>query len=266
MSGSGESPTEAWARNRLEPFLGHLELADVPGTTGKHDFEHLEGETVTDAVEVTAWTDSDRSALRSALSDQTELRINSKLSWSVSIYPLTRVEELTRSPELPELLAAAEQQGVRKLPSAVSPELISAVARLGIEAVFAHDPAPGREGVVRITTGTFAASGWDGPEIDKWLDDAFAGEQLARRVRKLERANADRRHLFLALDTDTSAGMGVSLALDSSFLPGAAGLAMPNFVPPTPLTDLWLWPRMPGAGLRYSDPDGWSVVQDRSES
>jgi hypothetical protein len=106
----------------------------------------------------------------------------------------------------------------------------------GLESVHALKAKTGCEGGVMVYPGTYGGLGWDGPTIDGWLQAFMTSDQGVNKLSKLGRATAAERHLVIALDPFSPAGVGISLALTARHEREAADYAMPSFLPPEPLT------------------------------
>jgi hypothetical protein len=78
--------------------------------------------------------------------------------------------------------------------------------------------------------------------IDRWLGKFLASAQGINKVGKLGRAQAAERHLVIVLDPFSPAGIGIPLALTARHDRGAADYGLPSFIPPEPLTQVWVLP------------------------
>lgn len=266
-STGGESSSERRARRRLEPFLGPLSRLDRPGADGACDYMVESGPHSGAVLEVTEVTSALRPAQRSSLRRQPEWRIDSRLTWVVWLYPRARVASVGRSPELVDLLQVSEREGVLALPYAgMDPAARKLLRDLGIEGIQAFPASPGREGVVRMSSGGVAGSAYSGPDIDLWLADQFAAELIRGKVAELDRSGASERHLYVGADQDTPAGLGISLAIDSATWAGAAPIELPTFAPPREISSLWVWPDAPGGGLLFRRASGWEMVEETADA
>lgn len=258
---------ESWARDRLEPLLGSLRVIDKKGgPPGLHDFEADLPDGSFAAIEVTSEVEPGRLSVaseirRSGLSRYSAPGLNSL--WSVRLTDDARVGVLRRRlNELTELLSDLEAQEVRSAHAMgdYRSEVVQKLRALGISLV--HRLSTRRGGGVLMGSDAYGGFGWDGPGIDTWLDCLLASGQGINKREKLGRAeHAAERHLVVVLDTFSQAGMGIPLGLTDLDEPGAAPYVMPSFVPPEPLTDLWLLPMMATSkGLRWRRDSGWAVI------
>lgn len=261
------NPYEQWARQRLEPVLGTLrEIDPGGGPRPLHDFEaDLPGGAVA-AIEVTGQVDAKR--LEQAVSAQRRFPgltlPDSKLAWQVALEPQAHVNDI-RSADVRLLLHDMEVKGLRTAHSVgdYRDPFVERLKALGIESLYAFTARPGREGVVRVGPGTYSSRGWNGADIDAWLGSFLTSREGANKLGKLGRAaSAAERHLVIVLDSFSRAGLGVSLSLSDRDEEGAAGAAIPSFVPADPLTHLWLIPVVEvWEGLLWTGDGGWTVLE-----
>ncbi len=261
MSGSGEeSPEEKLARRRLEPNVGPLEPADVPGTSGLPDYR-LVDPNVSGHVEVTSRPDKRRKVQRAATIKHGAFTVPTSGEWTLYLRPHVDTRDVPRVPGLNTVLDAAKQAGRLIAPGNCPIEVAELMNSLGIEAA-SYREAEGTAGIVNLTGGSTGARGVQGRGVDAWLAAAFREPSVIEHVRKLRRADGDKRHLYLQVDSASEAGLAIALALDASNDPGAAAYVLPAYEPPDDLTDLWVWPDCPGPGLHYRRGQGWEIVQD----
>jgi hypothetical protein len=256
---------EQWARDRLEPVLGPLRVTDRKGgPPGLHDLEADLPAGVA-AVEITSEVESARLGLAASahrrLSTLT-LR-GSGRRWQVGLAADAQVNAIHPAALL-ELLSDMEQAGRWRALSMgdYRDPFVERLGQLGIESVYGFKAKPGRGGAVTVGPGFYDGRGWDGTAIDSWLGSFLASSQGANKVSKLARViNASERHLVIVLDPFSQAGVGISLALTDHQEEGSAHDTIPSFVPPEPLTHLWLLPMMgPGTALRWARQVGWAVT------
>jgi hypothetical protein len=258
---------ELWARDRLEPLLGSLRVIDKKGgPPGLHDFEaDLPGGLVA-ALEVTSEVESDRLSVayeirRRGLSRYPEPGLNSL--WSVRLPDDARVRNLSRSRgKLRQLLGDLEAKSAphaHAMGDYRSPA-VQQLRALGIGSVLRL--STGRGGGVMMGSDAYGGFGWDGRAIDAWLDGLLASSQGINKLEKLGRAgHTAERHLVLVADSFSQAGMGILLGLTDRDEPGAAPYVMPSLVPPEPLANVWLLPKVPASeGLRWTRDGGWEVL------
>jgi hypothetical protein len=265
---AGLDEYEQSARDRLSPILGPLRFVDRPGAApeGWHDFEADLPDGRTAAIEVTSEVDPAR---RSQASEVRRRGIStfslpgSTLRWLVGLASGTRVRPLTES-VLGNLLHDLQVEG-RQTAQDIGDYRDPFVARLrglGIESVFAAKAKAGREGTVMVRPGTYGGLGWDSETIDSWLSELITSERGRNKLAKLRRANVTQRHLVIVLDPFSPAGMGIPLALTARDERGAAEYGMPSFVPPEPLTHMWLMSMVDAwDGLMWTLGDGWRVFE-----
>jgi hypothetical protein len=265
-SGRKPNPYEQWARQRLEPMLGPLrEIDPGGGPRPLHDFEADLPDGAVGAIEVTGQVDAKRrEQAASAQRRFPGLTLpDSKLAWQVALESHARVNDI-RSADLRLLLHDMEAKGVRTAHGVgdYRDPFVERLEALGIESVHAFTARPGREGAVRVDPGTYSSRGWNGADIDAWLGSFLTSREGANKLGKLGRAaGAAERHLVIVLDSFSGAGMGVSLSLSDRDEEGAAGAAIPSFVPVDPLTHLWLIPVVEvWEGLLWARDDGWTVL------
>jgi hypothetical protein len=119
----------------------------------------------------------------------------------------------------------------------------------------------GSEGTVMVRPGTYGGWGWDGRKVDEWLDALLASPKGANKVEKLGRSGAAERHLAIVLDSFSQAGVGIPLGLTARNERGAADYIIPSFLPPEPLTHLWILPSGTlWEGLSWSRVTSWTVL------
>jgi hypothetical protein len=257
---------EAWARDRLTPLLGPLRRIDRRGgPEGLHDFEADLADGSVAALEVTGEVDAQRLSLASSA----ERRLSSvtlpssNLLWLVGLAASARVSAIS-SNDLRRLLGDLEASGRRRALDMgdYRDPFVARLGALGIESVYAVKAKAGHEGTVMVHPGVYGGWGWNGPAIDRWLDELLASDRAANKLSKLHRATAIERHLVIVLDSFSQAGMGVTLGLTARHERGAADHALPSLMPPEPLTHLWLLP-VPvetREGLRWTRKSAWTVL------
>jgi hypothetical protein len=257
---------EAWARARLAPLLGPLWRVDRRGgPPGLHDFEADLPDGSVAALEVTGEVDAQRRSLAAAA----ERRLakvtlpGSSSLWLVGLAPSARVSAIRR-PELRRLLGdleAAGRQRAHDLGDYRDP-FVARLRALRIESVYAVKAHAGHEGTALVGPGTYGGWGWDAPTIDQWLGELLASDRGANKLDKLSRAAATQRHLVVVLDPFSQAGLGITLGLTARHDRGPADHALPSFVPPEPLTHLWLLPAPVETreGLAWTREGGWTVL------
>ena len=262
------SPYESWARERLEPVLGPLrEIDPGGGSRPLHDFEaDLPGGAVA-AIEVTGQVEAKR--LEQASSAQRRFSSltlpGSRLVWQVGLDPHARVNDIG-SGDLRRLLYDMEKKGLRRAQNVgdYRDPFVERLAALGIEFIYAFTAKPGREGAVKVGPGTYSTRGWNGAAIDAWLSGFLASPEGANKLGKLAASNAAERHLVIVLDSFSQPGMGISLSLSDRHEEGTADDAIPSFVPPEPLTNVWLIPIVETwEGLSWTRGGGWTVFAGR---
>jgi hypothetical protein len=104
-----------------------------------------------------------------------------------------------------------------------------------------------------------------GRDSHRWLGEFLASAQGINKLSKLRRAQAAQRHLVIVLDPFSPAGMGIPLALTARHERGAADYVQPSFMPPEPLTHLWLLSAFAETsdGLRWTRDGGWAVFEPK---
>jgi hypothetical protein len=261
------NPSELWARDCLEPLLGSLRVIDKKGGPPKqHDFEaDLPGGLVA-ALEVTSEVEKARLDLTaSAHRRLSALTLpGSSQFWQVGLAADACVNAISPR-DLLGLLREMENQGRwRALSRGGSCDpFVERLAALGIESVYAFK-APGREGIVSVGPGFYFGREWGREAIDNWLGGFLASDTGANKLGKLDRAkHASERHLVIVLHSLSQAGMGIQLGLSDRDEPGAGPYVMPSFVPPDPLTHVWLLPTRAGSeGLLWTrEHAAWTVLQ-----
>lgn len=261
MSGSGkETPDEQLARRRLEPHLGPLEPTDIPGTSGLPDYKLIRPG-ASGYVEVTSRPDKRRKMQRAAVTKRPSFNVATPGDWVLYLQPKVDTRDLPNSLGLVKVLDAAKNAGRLILPSNCPVEVAEVMYSLGIEGASYRD-VKGSTGTVYLTSGSTGGRGMQGDGVDIWLESAFEEPGILDHVEKLRRAGGDERHLFLQVDSASEDGLGIALALDASNDPGAARYMLPEYEPPSDLTDLWVWPDSPGPGLHYARVRGWRIVMD----
>jgi len=268
----GPDPYEDLARQRLEPILGPLrEIDPGGGPRPLHDFEATLPDSSVAAIEVTSQLDRKRrEQTASAQRRFHEERLpGSELAWQVALERGARVNDIDPG-DLHRLLHDMEAKG---LPTAhgvgdYRDPFVERLAALRVEFIYAGPARPGRQGVVRVVPGTYSSRGWNGADIDAWLDSFLTSREGVNRLGKLARASgAAQRHLAIVLDLFSQAGMGISLSLSDRDEEGAAGAPIPSFVPPDPLTHLWLMQVVEvWEGLLWTHGAGWRVLAPSSRS
>jgi hypothetical protein len=268
----GLDPYEAWTHDRLTPVLGPLRRIDRRGgPPGLHDFEADLADGSVAALEVTGEVDAQRLSLASSA----ERRLssialpNSESLWLVGLAAGARVSAI-KPGELRRLLGELEASGRRNAYSIgdYHDPFVARLGALGIESVYAGKAKAGSEGMVMVQAGTYGGWGWDGTAIDQWLGEFLASDQGKNKLGKLGRAEAAERHLAIVLDPFSPAGMGIPLALTARHERGAADYGLPSFMPPEPLTHLWLLPAFTAREevLRWAWDGGWVVLDVDGES
>ncbi len=260
MSGSGqEGPEEKLARRRLEPHVGPLETADVPGTSGLPDYR-LIGLGASGHVEVTSRPDKRRKVQRAAIIKRRAFTVPTPGEWTLYLHRNVDTRDVPIARGLKTVLDAAKQAGRLIAPGNCPLEVADLMHSLGIEGA-TYRYAEGTTGTVNLTGGGTGAAGVQGSGVDTWLEVAFQEPSVLDHVQKLRRAGGDTRHLYLQVDSASEAGLAIAIALDASN-DGAAPYTLPAYEPPDDLTDLWVWPDCPGPGLHYERDQGWEIVQD----
>lgn len=257
---------EAWAHDRLTPLLGPLRRIDRRGgPPGLHDFEADLADGSIAALEVTGEVDAQRLSLASSA----ERRLssitlpNSSSLWLVGLAAGARVNTI-RPDDLRRLLGELEASGRRDAHNMgdYRDPFVARLRALGIESVYAVKAKRGSEGMVMVQAGTYGGWGWDGAAIDRWLGDFLDSDQGINKLNKLSRAQAAQRHLAVVLDPFSPAGMGIPLGLTARHERGPTDSALPSFIPPEPLSHLWLLPAftVTQEALRWTRNDGWVVL------
>jgi hypothetical protein len=263
MSGSGdETPEEKLARRRLQPYVGPLQITDVPGTTGLPDYG-LIGPGASGHVEVTSRPDKRRRIQRAAIVKRRAFTVPIPGEWTLYLHRNVDTRDVPKAPGLDKVLNAAKQAGRLIAPGNCPLEVADLMNSLGIEGATYRD-TEGTTGSVSLTGGGTGATGVQGSGVDTWLDVAIQEPTVLDHVEKLRRAGGDSRHLYIQVDSASEAGLAIAIALDASNDPGAAPSTLPTYVPPDDLTDLWIWPDCPGPGLHFARELGWEIVQDVS--
>jgi hypothetical protein len=257
---------EVYAEDRLTPILGPLRRIDRRGgPSGLHDFEADLPDGSVAALEVTGAVDAKRLDLESSA----ERRLssitlpNSTQTWSVGLAAGARVNAI-KPDELRRLLGELEASGRRSAHGMgdLRDPFVMRLGTLGIESIYGRKAKAGSEGTVMVKAGTYGGWGWDGAAIDQWLDDFLASDQGINKLTKLGRAQVAERHLVIVLDSFSPAGMGIPLGLTTRHERGAADYPLPSFVPPEPLTHLWLLPAFTvmREALRWTRDGGWAIL------
>jgi hypothetical protein len=249
--------------------LGPLRRTDRPGgPPGLHDFEaHLADGSVA-ALEVTGEVDGQR--LRLAAAAERRLSSitlsNSESLWLVGLAAGVRVGAI-RPDDLRRLLGELEAGGRRNAHDIgdYRDRFVARLRALGIESVYAVKAKAGSQGTVLVRPGTYGGWGWDGAAIDRWLGEFLASHQGINKLGKLGRARAAQRHLAVVLDPFSPAGMGIPLGVTARQERGAADYALPSFVPPEPLSHLWLLPAFTVTqdALGWMRHGGWAVLEQQ---
>jgi hypothetical protein len=263
--GREPNPYERWARERLEPILGTLrEIDPGGGPRPLHDFEaDLPGGGIA-AIEVTGQVEAKRLEQASAARRRFDSLTlpGSSCVWQVGLPPHARVNAI-RPGDLRHVLHDMETQGLRRAHNLgdYRDPLVERLAVLGIESIYAFTAKPGREGTVQVSPGTYSGRGWSGGAIDAWLSSFLASPEGANKLGKLGASDAAERHLVIVLDSFSQAGMGISLSLSDQHEEGAAEDTIPSFVPPNPLTNMWLIPVVvTWEWLVWTHDSGWAVL------
>jgi hypothetical protein len=248
---------ERCARDRLEPILGPLRCVDPGGgPEGAHDFEaDLEGGGFA-AIEVTGEVEFEQRALESLVRRLPSFIVpGARWRWQVGLG--TSAQEKRISSELAALLSDMEKAGRRRAHyrDDYRDPLQQRLQELGVEFVYAWVPTDiARQGSVVLSPGTYGGWEWGGAATDAWLAEFLVSRRGLNKVVKLRSVSkADQWHLVIVLDPRSQAGMGITLQ--------ESWTALPELVPPEPLTHLWLLP-MPTdwPGLRWTRSTGWSVL------
>jgi hypothetical protein len=256
---------ERWARARLERFLGPLRVTDRKGgPPGIHDFEADLGDgSSVAAVEVTSEVEPQR------LGVESEIRRHGRSFplpglnswWSVRLSNDAQVRKACRSGDLRQLLSTLEASGVSRAQGMgfYCDPLAERLHKLGIASVFRLSSSRG--GGVTLSTDAYGGFAWQGPVIDSWLDELLTSPRGASKLAKLRRADSADLHLAIVMAAFSKAGLGIPLGLESRHDLGAAEYVMPSFVPPEPLTSIWILPMAQDwEGLRWARGDGWAIL------
>jgi hypothetical protein len=261
---------ERCARDRLEPGFGPLRDIDPGGgSVPLHDFEaDLPGGLVA-AIEVTSDTEPERQALDSAAGRffSSFTLPGSGCRWLVTPGAGADMRRVS-SGDLRLLLSDMEAQGRRAVDRRgdYRDPFVQRLRSLRIESVFAWVTGTG-EGTVTAGSGVSVGWGWDGVTIGAWLGGFLASPRRVSKLEKLGRAQVAERHLVVVLDPRTQAGLSISSGLTDWALPGAADVVLPSFVPPEPLTGMWLVPMVRGwLGLGWRHGVGWAVLKSQEGS
>jgi hypothetical protein len=260
---------EVWAHDRLTPLLGRLRRTDRRGgPPGLHDFEADLADGSVAALEVTGEVDAQRLRLASAAQRRLSgiTLPNSGSSWLVGLAASARVSAV-RPDDLRRLLRELEASGRRYAHDRgdYRDPFVARLRTLGIESVYAVKATSGPESKVTVRAGSYGGWGWDGTAIDRWLGGFLASDQGINKLGKLGRARAAQQHLAVVLDPFSSAGMGIPLGLIASQERAPADYALPSFVPPEPLTHLWLLPAftVTREALGWVRGGGWGVLAQK---
>jgi hypothetical protein len=238
---------EQRARDRLERVLGSLRVIDRKGKGNpprQHDMEaDLPTGTIA-AIEVTSVVDQRRLDLTaSAGRHLSTVRVSgSDYSWQVGLSPNAKVNAISPA-GLIGLLNDLEQQGIFAIVADYGGPFSARLWELGIQSVYGWKANPGSGGAVKVGAGFYSGREWGRAAIDAWLDNFFRSSRAENKLSKLASAShAIERHLAIVFDPFSQAGTGISLALLTWHEEGKAGDVMPSYVPPDPLTHMWLMP------------------------
>jgi hypothetical protein len=256
---------ERCARALLEPVLGPLKEIDPGGgAVPLHDFEaELPGGLVA-AIEVTsdvvrAEVELDVAARRrfSSLTLPGSAR-----RWLVAPASDARVNDM-KTGDLRLLMYEMEKQGrwgVHRHGD-YRDAIVRRLRELRVESVYSWVPAGGRvAGIVMVDSRIYGGWGWNGAATGEWLGTFLDSEQGGNKLGKLDRASAAERHLVVVLDPRSPAGLCLPVGLTDLQGPGEVDAALAGFVPPQPLTHLWLLPMVADwLGLTWVRDEGWAV-------
>jgi hypothetical protein len=257
---------ELCARDRLEPILGSLKFIDPGGgPESLYDFEAaLPGNSIA-AIEVTSEVNSQRLELEaSAARLLSPLNVpGSEFRWLVGLDADARVKDIDKT-KLCRLLSDIEQRGERSVNSRgdYQDPLVCRVRKLRISYVYSFAANGSGQGTVMIGPDFHGGWGWNGPTIDAWLSDFLASPQGGNKLRKLNKADdAAERHLVIMLHPFSQAGLCIPVGLTDLEESGAGVAVLPSFVPPLPVTSLWLIPMVrTWLGLHWERSSGWAVL------
>lgn len=156
MSGSGEeAPEEKLARRRLEPHVGPLEPADVPGTSGLPDYRLIDV-SASGHVEVTSRPDKRRRVQRAAIIKQRAFTVPTPGEWTLYLHRNVDTRDVPQAPGLDTVLGAARQAGRLIAPGNCPVDVAELMNSLGIEAA-SYREAQGTTGIVNLTGGSTGA-------------------------------------------------------------------------------------------------------------
>ena len=133
---------------------------------------------------------------------------------------------------------------------------------LGVSYVYPFQATGPRRGIVKLAPDFYGGWAWDGAATGAWLADFLASPRGDSKLRKLSRAtHAAERHLVVVLHPQSPAGLCIPSGLIDLDDPAVAYTLITTFVPPSPLTSLWLISLVANwTGLRWSRDTGWSPV------
>lgn len=234
---------------------------DDQSTPGMHDLEIHYADGRVGAVEVTAAEDEQLAARQAAISREPELRHRGlKHGWLVVLAEGARVK--TARTELPGLLSALERAGsldvdVFTAASFDDEEHLSWVpdhlARAKVQSAKATDLYPA--GTIVITAAMSVAWLSTTPDdVVTFVEDFITSRPTD--VAKLQRADADERHLFIWSGTHSTGQVELrALGLDVSGLPQRA----PRL--PEGITHVWVAPQAmrPSRTVTWSAATGWTA-------
>jgi hypothetical protein len=263
---------EQCAQSRLAPILGLLRQVDPGGgPTPLHDFEADLADGSVAVVEVTAEVDSDRLRREAAAARLlSSLSVpGSRFRWLVGLDARAHVKAINKT-ALCRLLLDTERQGERSVNSRgdYRDPLVCRARKLRISYIYSFATTGPGQGAIMIGPDFHGGCGWNGLAIGAWLADFLVSRQGRNKLYKLSQVRgAAQRHLVVILHPFSKAGLCIPVGLTDLEEPGAADAAMPSFVPPAAVTDLWLLPMVSTwLGLHWTRGSGWSAVRPDPDS
>jgi hypothetical protein len=257
-------PEEEWARRAISLEL-RVPVRQHDDGTGHamYDLEIVYPDKSAASVEVTSSVDATATELwKAAYRAGRWEDVSLAGGWSIHIDPYVPKERrLNLRRELPKLLRALEDLGIREYPSAqIVPEADALAEGLGVRRAWQHDTDFRGSIYVYPDVPIERRGGYGNPSSDAiaaWVTEYLTADERADVRRKLADSGADERHAFIIAGTEPEADFTVTDPLMRDAPPPVAGPALPPEVTHVWVASVW----GDSDGFRWTPENGWTAFK-----